>query len=486
MEKIIVLTDSQKRVLHAMKEFVTKSDDRVFILKGYAGTGKTTLMKFLIAFLNEKRLYYKLLASTGRAAKVLSNLTGDNSDVSTIHSLIYSFIGLNKDLSDVEKPTIDETGQLLLNFESVRVDEKTTPKYIYIVDESSMISDVENKNVTQAKFGTGRVLKELLDYDKRQGSKFIFVGDPCQLPPIEEYYSPALSVDYFKSAFNMNAQEKSLTEIMRTEDGNSIISVSKSIRTLYAYAPEDKSVYGFQRVWGKLDFRNRKDIKIHHSEDEMISDLVSNIKDGDYESAVCICMKNSTCSEVSAEVRRRLGFTPGRIQKGDLLLVIQNNMCTRLMNGDMVTVESISSQMQLRADLTFRHVTVKELFTGRVYSTLIIEDIVNLPRLNLNSFQQNSLFLDFIMRMKKIGITQKNKKKFENAMRDDIYLNALRCVFGYAVTCHKAQGGEWNDVYVMTPGNITLNPTKASYQWIYTAITRTKKNLHLKDAFYLK
>ena len=107
-------------------------------------------------------------------------------------------------------------------------------------------------------------------------------------------------------------------------------------------------------------------------------------------------------------------------------------------------------------------------------------------RLNLDSRQQQALFVDFIVRMKKKGITQKQKKAFYNAMFNDPYLNALRCVFGYAITCHKSQGGEWEEVYVHVPRNITLNPTKETYQWVYTSMTRARKTLHMIDDFYIK
>jgi hypothetical protein len=113
--------------------------------------------------------------------------------------------------------------------------------------------------------------------------------------------------------------------------------------------------------------------------------------------------------------------------------------------------------------------------------------LLHQSRLNLDSYQQQALFVDFIQRMRKKGITQKNnRKRFYELMMQDPYLNALRCVFGYAITCHKSQGGEWEDVYVHVPRNITLNPTKETYQWLYTAMTRAKNTLHLVDEFYIK
>ncbi len=482
----IKLTTSQDKVLKQILDFVNISKDRVFILKGYAGTGKTTLMRFLIKALAEKGKHYRLLASTGRAAKVLANLSEANGQTSTIHSMVYSFNGLNKEFEEKEEPKVDKDGQLFLVFEPSKLDEKSSPETVYIVDEASMVSDVVTKDVTQAKFGDGRLLKDLLSYDQRSGSKFLFVGDPCQLPPIEQYYSPALMKDYFRQQFGVTAQEAQLTEIMRQQGVSGIVDASKQIRSLYNSAPENSQVYGFQKLWGFLPFRRYRDILLHPNLESMLNDYVSKVKSSGLNSAVCICRSNRACSQLSEMIRHKLGYTDSRIQQGDLLMVIQNNMPTGLMNGDMVTVESISQQTTTRAQLTFRQVKVKELFTGKTYSTLLIEDIAYQGRLNLDSRQQQALFVDFIYRMKDKGITQKQKKAFYDAMFCDPYLNALRCVFGYAITCHKSQGGEWEEVYVHVPRNITLNPTKETYQWVYTSMTRARKTLHMIDDFYIK
>ena len=482
----IELTTSQNEVLDKILDFVNHSDDRVFILKGYAGTGKTTLMRFLIRKLEENEKDYRLLASTGRAAKVLANLSNRNGSTSTIHSMVYSFNGLSKVYDEKEEPIVDKDGQLFLVFEPSKLNENEVPETIYIIDEASMVSDVITKNVTQAKFGEGRLLKELLNYDTREKSKFIFVGDPCQLPPIEEYYSPALMKEYFLNEFGMRAQEAQLTEIMRQKGASGIIDASKHIRGLYNHAPNENSFYGSQRLWGVLPFRQYKDIQLHSSLELMTNDYVNKIKTSGLNSAVCICRSNRDCSQLSASIRAKLGFEYGRIQKGDLLMVIQNNMPTGLMNGDMVTIEELGPRTESRSGLTFREVTVKELFTQRTTKSLIIEEIVNQSRLNLDSAQQQALFIDFIIRMRDKGITQKDSRVFNHAMFNDPYLNALRCVYGYAITCHKSQGGEWEDVYVHVPRNITLNPTKETYQWIYTSMTRAKRTLHMMDEFYIK
>lgn len=493
--KEITLTESQQMALDKMLSFV-ESDDRVFILKGYAGTGKTTLMRFLINSLYDKGKQYKLLSTTGRAAKILSNHTGQ--DAHTIHSMIYSYKDFNKDLSetDANKVNIDETGQLYLVFEPATLapDSQST---VYIIDESSMISDTEAKRVIQAQFGTGRLLKELFDYDTTKGSKFIFVGDPCQLPPIDGTFSPAMDASYIKNTFGYGVQEASLTQIMRQSDGNTIVNAAAILRSSWAKAPETDAIYGGGQVWGFFNIRSFPDIHLIADFDRMKNDNIEKIKANGYNDSVMLCRSNADCQKVSSLIREQLGFT-NIVSKGDMLLVIQNQMTTGLMNGDMVEVVSVndipertfstSDNKGYKTELVFRGARVRELFTQKEYTTLLLETTINMQQSNLDARQQTGLFLDFIIRMKKKGIDQKkNKRIFDMAMREDPYLNALRCSYGYAVTCHKAQGGEWNNVYIyLSKRNITRNPTKATYQWMYTAVTRGKKSVYMIDEFYIK
>ncbi len=483
----IQLTVSQNNVLNQLTDFINHPTDRIFILKGYAGTGKTTLMRFLIKHLNCIHKNYRLLASTGRAAKILTNIS--SSMATTVHSMIYHFKGLNEEPDSNWDAKIANDGQLFLVFSSVIItkSKEKEPEVIYIIDEASMVSDVAPSDISQAKFGEGRLLKELLKYDERPQSKFIFIGDPCQLPPIEQYFSPALTREYFARTFGMKAQEAQLTEIMRQQDGNGIIKASKIIRGLYNQAPEDSSYYGSQLLWGFLPFRNSNDIQLHANLEDMINDYVEKIQYKGLNDSICICRTNKACSQLSDIIRHKLGKDQGIIQKGTLLMVIQNNNNLGLLNGDMVVVEDMNRYTEKRAQLTFRQVKVRELFTKQTYNAYLIEEVLNQSRLNLDKRQQHSLFVDFIMRMKKKGIDAKcHRDVFYNQMYIDPYLNALRCTYGYAITCHKAQGGEWENVYIHVPRNITKNPTKETYQWIYTAMTRAKSKLHMVNDFFIR
>lgn len=487
MAKKITLTASQQAAFIKLVNFINNETERVFILKGYAGTGKTTLMRFLLEDLQKHNKQYQLLASTGRAAKILSDVSGDD-NASTIHGLIYKYKDLNKDLSEIKDYAkgVESTGQLYLIFEPTKIDKNDDdhPKCIYIVDEASMISDKEENVITQAKFGSGRLLNELLQYDERPGCKFIFVGDPCQLPPIDSTNSPALSPEYFKKTFGIEAREAQLTEIMRQGDGNNLITVSKQVRSLWANAPANASVYGNGRVWGKLPFDNSSNISIHPNADDMVSHYIANIKKKGYEYSTCLCRSNRDCLTISQTVRQALGLK-GNLDKKELLMVVQNNPCG-LVNGDMVEVLDIAPNVSHMAEQRFRKVVVRELFSKQTFELMLMDSLLENERPNLTSEEQTKLFVDFAVRARDKGISQrKNPEMFQMEMASDPYLNALRCMYGYAITCHKAQGGEWSEVYVKVAGNLTLNPVQSTYQWIYTAMTRAKETLHMADAFFL-
>jgi ATP-dependent exoDNAse (exonuclease V) alpha subunit len=479
-------TEGQKRALSHLKEFIDSDHARVFILKGYAGTGKTTLVKELIKILQEKKKSFKLLASTGRAAKILSNIT--DCPASTVHSEIYTYKDFNLDLENVAderaSKKVDNHGQLYLEFELVTVLLNDNTIHFYIVDESSMIGDRKEKVAIQASFGSGRLLNDLLAYDAN--GKFIFVGDVCQLPPINETFSPALSVEYFQHERKIECLHVELTEIVRQDIANDIILASQKIRKLYASCPPVK--------WAKFPFRGCKNITIFGDQASMLAGYVKRIKHEGYNNATLICRSNKLCDTLTSLIRPALGFVQPTLQKGDLLLVTQNNYISNLMNGDLVEVINVGIR-ENRAHLTFLRIEVKEIVTQKVYSQLLIENILYQNQTNLMHDQQKELFMDYYDRMYKKGIAYKknpqtpkehsDKRLFEEGMRKDIYLNALRAVFGFALTCHKSQGGEWEHVYLDIPRALSFSPQQETYQWLYTAMTRAKKQLYVVEGFWL-
>ncbi|MDR3245035.1 MAG: AAA family ATPase [Prevotellaceae bacterium] len=469
-----IFTSGQQRSLSQLNEFIHSDRAKIFILKGYAGTGKTTLVKEIIHLFKEQEISFLLMASTGRAAKIMSNIT--KCPTSTVHSAIYTYKDFNQDLEAIakerEKHKIDNTGQLLLQFELTVVPESSKKRY-YIIDEASMIGDKEDKMAAQALFGSGQLLKDLLRYDPN--GKFIFVGDICQLPPINESFSPALMEHYYRNSYQITPISAELTEIVRQSDTNDIISASHKIRKLYANCPQVK--------WAKFPLRGCKNIKIFADQATMLNDYVNRIKKEGYNNTTLICRANKTCDSMTSLIRPALGITQANLMNGDLLLITQNNYISGLMNGDLVEVIAIGTKCR-SANLTFLHVEVKELFTQKVYSQLLIAEILYNNQTNLTAEQQKELFMDYFYRMKAEGINYKSQE-FRDGMLTDIYLNALRAVFGYALTCHKSQGGEWEHVYLDIPRSFPLNPTPGTYQWLYTAMTRAKTQLYITEGFWL-
>lgn len=482
--KDIQLTDHQNEALDRIKQFINDDSKRIFILKGFAGTGKTTLTRFLLEHLKKEQIDVSLMAPTGRAAKVLSNLSNDSA--STIHSNIYKFSNLNKDLSEekLEELTTDQTGQLYLTFYPTRTTFEDQDKgKIYIIDEASMISDIEESLITQAKFGSGKLLTELLEYDKHPKSKFIFIGDPCQLPPVRGLESPALSSTYLQENFKCGVDEFLLTEILRQADDSDLIAATKKIRELRENAPLVEDLIDVS--WARLPLRDCKETRTYPDIDSMLKRYIELIRKNGYNDSIFICGSNKTRNQYSAQIRKSLGFSSSQVEKGDLLIVIQNNLPTGLLNGDMIEVLHVDAQRTYKANCTFINIHVRELFTQKEHNVLLMEQPLNLNSLNISPQMQTALFIDFAKRMSHKGITQKkNPEEFQKALMEDPYLNALRCHYGYALTCHKAQGGEWNNVFINFGQNIK-NPTQEKYQWIYTAVTRAKTGLHVLDKPYI-
>ncbi len=478
----IVLNECQKDAFKKICSFINGKSAKVFILKGFAGTGKTTIIRTVVNYMEKRSINYSLMASTGRAAKILSNISG--CDAKTVHNEIYGYSRLNVDtdkIKETEEEKFIEGLQLKIIFD---LKEPPFDVDVYIVDEASMISDAPEKDAAQSCFGSGKLLTDLMMYNS--DAKFIFVGDPCQLPPISGELSPALSTDYLAEHFGAESEEFTLTEIMRQEEDNDLIDVASRVRFLWEDAPIDERIYGDLRKWERLPFRGNYNLKLLSSTEELATRYIRDIKGNHYSNAVFICKNNANCYSYNVKFREMLGFRGG-VKVGELLLVIQNNQISGLRNGDMVIIKSISPLTEERAGLVFREIEVEDIYTGRIIKQLMIESLLYQPNVNLNSEQQTRLFVDFIIRMKKKGISdKKNNIKFQEMMSHDLYLNALRLSFGYALTCHKSQGGEWKNVYACFPRNIMLNPTKQKYQWVYTAMTRAREKFFVVDDIYIE
>jgi hypothetical protein len=470
-------TVSQQKAIIKFSEFINSEKGQIFILKGYAGTGKTTLIKEFISRLQNKDKMFSLLASTGRAAKILSNIT--KVTASTVHSEIYMFNGFNQDietLANTADPQKIQGGQLLLQFKinAASGDENDTEK-IFIIDEASMLSDKEDDDPVQAIYGSGKLLTDLFTYAPQ--GKFIFVGDYCQLPPVKQRFSPALQSKYLQKLTSMPVIECELTEIVRQAKTNDLILASDKIRKLRDN-PNPRNA-----KWARFPLKGYANIKIHSCTENMVNEYASLIKKHGYNKATFICRSHKSRNELTYKIREQLNMNEKDLHKNELLLITQNNICG-LMNGDLVRIISASGR-RMSANLTFIEVEVEELVTKKRFSKLLIKESISQNTSNLTKEQQRNLYIGYYNRMKNKGVHPKSAEFKENMLKDE-YLNALRAIYGYVLTCHKAQGGEWDIVYLDIPKQLPHRPDNTAYQWLYTAMTRAKQYLLIRNDYYLE
>jgi len=445
-----------------------------YILKGYAGTGKTTLISGFVKYLQKYKINFSLLASTGRASKVLSQITQKYSE--TIHSHLYVFDELSEDLETISKLEddflIDDNGQIRLKFGFKQ--ETNNTKHIYIVDESSMISDVaEQLNSSFADFGSGCLLTDLINHNKN--GIYIFVGDNCQLPPITQNLSPALDANYLKNKFNIHVYEYEMTEIVRQAKSNGIVTASINLRNLYKLNPLVK--------FASLPLKNLNNINILSTHEELIDRYVEQVKFNNFDDAIMICHSNKQCNQLNRLIRSKLYNEEKRVISGDLLIVTQNNLLTGYVNGEQLIVTNVGYR-EYRCGLTFLNIEIKKINSDIKHSVFIIEDLLYSNMNNLSSLEHKKLFIDFFRRMKELFKGKYSHYKLD--MRTDPYLNALRVKFGFAVTCHKSQGGEWKRVFLYMEKSIHCLGKPAIYQWWYTAITRAKEKLYVVNDWFIK
>jgi ATP-dependent exoDNAse (exonuclease V) alpha subunit len=529
------LRAQQEKVFGALCSFIDDPESKVFILKGYAGTGKTTITGGFVKYLHQLKTYSKtenpddllneeennevkpdtkpdipkfsILASTGRAAKILSDKTIIKAR--TVHSIVYRMVSLTDDVENYienNKPKQNLSGkyqQLSLFFEPLVINPKNCN--LYIVDEASMISNKTSGNTSNARFGGGDLLGDLFRYDPK--GKFIFVGDPAQLPPITQQESPALDLKTLQNYFpGQKIIEYTLTEIIRHKSENDILACATILRnTAEAYKQKGQQnngsgkIYTFRQAqsspanlsFNPLPLKGYKSIQVIHSEILLLEKYIGTIQTNGFEHATLITHSNKDCNILANYVRQQIYGNTGLLVPGDLLLVTQNNYVVDLVNGDLVTVKSVGEKVT-RADLTFVNVEVEEMAGKKTFKLLLIVELLANGQVNLDDNQHRNLIVDFVLRMKKRGIeiyAGKNRKIlnpiFKRMMMKDAYLNALRTTYGYCLTCHKSQGGEWNEVFLHLGKSLYSLRGSALYQWAYTAVTRTRNKLYINDSNWL-
>lgn len=454
-------TVCQDALFDKLSLFVTGSaeHDWLMLVNGYAGTGKTTAIASFIKVLKEFKHNFILLAPTGRSAKVLSNYTG--MPAKTIHKQIYR-----------QKSLKDGIGQFSLDMNKNR-------NTVFIVDEASLITIGESMGGTSL-FGSGDLLDDLITYVRsNSGNRLVLMGDPAQLPPIGMDMSPALDVDYLRD-YCQDVEECWLRSVVRQEKESGILYnatlLRKEIEESDTSIPQlsDSGFEDFRRVSGG----------------ELIEALSEEIGRYGEDEVVVLCRSNKTANRYNEGIRQRVLYREEQLTKGDKLMIVKN--CYQFLeeipeldfiaNGDVARLEKIGKYEE-RYGLKFASATLSFGDYNNVeIDAKIILDTLSSVTPALDQEQHRMLFEGVYADYEHI----KTKKKRMDAVREDIYFNALQIKYAAAITGHKSQGGQWKCVFIHNPfwrDEISLDEKK----WLYTAITRGVERVYLvnfKDNFF--
>ncbi len=443
-------TSKQREAANELEKFLTNEDPhRIFVLRGYAGTGKTTLVSALVRALPKLKRKSVLLAPTGRAAKVLSGYSGKIAW--TIHKKIYRASGNSEG-----------------SFFSMQTN--THHNTLFIVDEASMIGEgSSDKNLYP-----NSLLEDLFYFVyQNDGCQLLFVGDIAQLPPVGLATSPALTPSYLKQAFGFPIQGVELNEVVRQEIDSGVLLNATKLRIEIA---EGKN------VTPKFELENYSDIK-RVVGNELIDELESAYQKYGLDETIIICRSNKRANIYNQQIRVRIRGQEDEISNGDHIMIVKNNYFALpeeskvgfIANGDTAKIIRIRKHHEIHG-LRFADVTIKlldypdepELDTRIMLDTLYTEAPA------LTQEQQSNFYESVSADYADLSKAGRYKK-----MKEDPWYNALQIKFAYAVTCHKAQGGQWKAVFV-EQGYLTDEMVNTEFlRWLYTALTRTTEKVYL-------
>ncbi|MDP7195979.1 MAG: AAA family ATPase [SAR202 cluster bacterium] len=468
---VFSLTQSQKEAAACIDQ-VLDSRSNCLILKGYAGTGKTTLLYGVSRYLAANKRNFKLMAPTGRAAKVIAEKTKFNAY--TIHKSIYSMDNLK------EYKETEENGSETFKYFFELHDNDDTTNTVYIVDESSMVSDQYSESEF-FRFGSGLLLHDLLEYisftTPKIARQIIFIGDSAQLPPINMSFSPALDKKYLKK-LNLSVHEIEMTDVARQKKNSGILSNATSIRQQIADQRFNKIILG-------TDYDDLNPI----SHEEIVDRYLGSAEKQNGIDGPIIAYSNKSVQHYNEAVRSRIFPDKKNIQTDDKFLVVRNNYNYGVLNGEFGTIKKVytSSEIitlklrkksgEINIELKFKDVCVEVAdFNGIPiqFDCKIVENQLDSKEPQLTSDEQRAIYVLFKLNNKGL---KAGTPEFKEAIKEDRYYNALQIKYGYAVTCHKAQGGEWNNCIIDFYTSQTQF-REEYFRWCYTALTRCKENLY--------
>ena len=463
-------TKEQEKAIFMLSDFLlSRERDAIFLLKGYAGTGKTSLLAALVRTMKQLEQRVMLLAPTGRAAKVLSSYAG--APAFTIHRKIYR----QKSITDMDVFQND-----------INMQQDT----LFIVDEASMIANDAHESTI---FGSGRLLDDLMHYVYScEGCRLMLVGDTAQLPPVGDVESPALNRTMLEG-YGMAVTELCLTQVVRQLEESGILWNATMLRSLI----QNDEMFEFPKLRGK----SFPDVRVITG-DELIETLEDSYRKYGTDGTIVVTRSNKRANIFNNGIRSRILDNEEELSSGDLIMVAKNNYYWKTLSNSPLKGENSSSQVSpLRGDLEgsfiangdvavvrrlrnerslygFRFADATIVFPDYDHTEMdvtVLLDTLQSEAPALTRQQQEALFKGVWEDYPELT----NKRDRMKKLREDPYYNALQIKYAYAVTCHKAQGGQWEHVYI-DQGYITEEMLSPDYfRWLYTALTRATEQVYL-------
>jgi len=449
-------TEQQAQLIEELGFFLMSTDsEKAFLLRGYAGTGKTSVVSALVRALNELKQKTILLAPTGRAAKVISGYSGF--PAFTIHKKIYR----QKSMSEFRFQLADNLHTHTL----------------FIVDEASMISNIG----TESTFGSGRLLDDLVEFVySSDGCSLLLLGDTAQLPPIMQPHSPALERDKLQG-YGLKVHEFTLTHVVRQALESGILHNATLLRR--------QLVEELTTEFPRFDLEGFADIRKLNGM-ELIDEIQRSYDGVGVEDTIVITRSNKRANIYNNGIRARVMMKEDELTNGDLLMVTRNNYFWNkpykeidfIANGDIVEVVRVGKHHDIY-DFRFVDLTLRSLdYEWEIDACIWLDALQAESPVAMNEMT-NKLFQAVAEDYPEIT----NKKVLYKKILESEYFNALQVKFAYAVTCHKAQGGQWKKVFI-DPGQIAEAQLNSDfYRWLYTALTRASETVFLvnfPDAAY--
>ena len=445
-------TENQKKIIESFSDYLSEDNSSTFfVLNGYAGTGKTTIIAAIVSALKSLGIKTILLAPTGRAAKVLSQYSGEKA--LTIHKRIYR----------------EQTNAAYESKFSLNINRENGA--LFIVDEASMLSSGTNADKTI--FGSGSLLDDLIQY-VRSGKRcrLMLVGDSAQLPPVGDSYSPALTPAEFLPFGDVVYE--TMDEVVRQEQTSGILFNATLVRcmlenNIFEIPHLDMQYDDIESVSGGEFLEKLQDCYDRYGRDQTI----------------VITRSNKRANRYNEGIRRNILFAEEEIESGDMLMVVKNNYhyteriedcpMSFIANGDIARLKRIRRFEELYGFRYASAVLEFDDYDNTEIECKVLLDTINSEAPSLTYEQSQKLFYE----VEKDYTDIKSKIKRFKEIRENEYFNALQVKFSYAVTCHKAQGGQWSAVFIdrFLFGDEPM--TKDMLRWLYTALTRATERVFL-------